>query len=104
VFIFDEAVGGIKAELVGLKLSLYIKGPPEVICKFTGTITGQWTNGAGPFTEEAATNQSMVDVTGQKLTSPTCGTLNITTTKFFVETTSDAKNFVGNTDTVFVNT
>jgi hypothetical protein len=90
----------IKVTLTGLKLSLYIK-EPAITCKFTGTIVGKWTNGAGPFTEESATNQSAVDFTGQTLTSPTCGTANIVAANFFVETTSDPKNFVGNTDTVF---
>jgi hypothetical protein len=99
--IWDEGAAPSKVELKGLKLSLYIKGPPEVICKFTGSITGVWTNGAGPFAEEASTNQSMVDFKGQKLTSPTCGTANITATKYFVETMSDSKNFTGNSDTVF---
>ncbi len=102
-FIFDEATGGIKVELVGLKISLYIK-EPATTCKFTGTITGVWTNGAGPFTEESATNQSAVDFKNQPLTSETCGTATIKSAKYFVETTSDARNFVENTDTVYVNT
>jgi hypothetical protein len=90
----------IKVTLTGLKLSIYIK-EPATTCKFTGTIVGKWTNGAGPFAEESAANQSAVDFKGQTLTSPTCGTATITAANFFVETTSDPKNFVENTDTVF---
>ena len=98
--IFDEGAAPVKVELKGLKISLYIK-EPATTCKFTGTITGVWTNGAGPFTEESATNQSAVDFKGQKLTSTVCGTAEITAANFFVETTSDPPNFVENTDTVF---
>ncbi len=90
----------IKVTLTGLKLSLYIK-EPATTCKFAGTITGKWTNGAGPFTEESATNQSVVDFKGQKLTSTACGTATLTAAKFFVETTSDAPDFTGASDTVF---
>ena len=90
----------IKVTLTALKLSLYMK-EPAITCKFTGTIVGVWTNGAGPFVEESAANQSGVDFKGQRFTSPTCGTADITAANFFVETTSDPKNFVENTDTVF---
>jgi hypothetical protein len=88
----------IKVTLTGLKLSLYIK-EPATTCKFTGTIVGKWANGAGPFTEESATNQSTIDFKGQKLASTACGTATLTAAKFFVETTSDPQNFVENTDT-----
>ena len=101
--IWDEAPAvGIKVELKNLNISLYIKksATEEVVCKFSGPITGVWTNGAGPFTEEASTNQSMADFTNQKLTSPTCGTATITSAKYFVETMSDSKNFTGSSDTV----
>jgi len=101
--IWDEGVGAFKVELKHLNISIYIKGPPEVICKYSGPITGVWTNGAGPFTEEGSTNQSMVDFKGTKLTSPTCPTANITSAKYFVETMSDSKNFTGSSDTVFFN-
>jgi len=106
VKIWDEGAAPFKVELKGLKISLYIQ-TPAITCKYTGTIIGVWTNGAGPFVEEASTAQSMVDFKNQKLTgSPTepCGTATITSAKYFVETMSDSKTFGGSTDTVFFNT
>jgi hypothetical protein len=106
----DGAPNPINVVLKHLEISLYIKGATETtICKFggsgpAGTITGAWTNGAGPFTEEASTNQTMVDFKGQELSGNCNGTAlkaSIKSAKFFVETTSDAKDFSGNSDTVF---
>lgn len=105
----DGAPNPINVVLEGLALSLYVKGPTETICKFKGAgpggaITGAWVNGAGPFVEEASTNQTLVDFKGQELSGECNGTAvkaKLTAANFFVETTSDSKDFSGNSDTVF---
>lgn len=100
----DGTPHALNVVLKGLKLSLLLSATET--CTFetpAAGITGEWKNGAGPFVEESAENQSFVDLKGQKLnTTAACGTTaEIVKANFVVETTSDASNFTGNSDTVF---
>lgn len=98
----DGAPNALNVVLKGFKISL-IKSATES-CQFENVaagLIGALTNGGGPFTEEAATNQTAVDFKNQELEGGVCGKAKVKAGKFFVETMSDSPGFTGSSDTVF---